>query len=110
SRYQPRWRALVVDPIARHSGSLELSTSVEYIGGHVDRLLLRPGLRAYLPVVHRGEYLSVSLGTSVYAYDGLRVAYDVGAHVLGGFVGLRVTLAPRHAPLAGIAALALRYF
>lgn len=110
SRHQPRWRTLMVDPIARHSGSLELSTSFEYIGGRVDRLLVRPGLRVYLPVVQRGEYLSLSLGTSVYAYDGARVAYDVGAHVLGGVVGLRITVAPTHAPLTTIATLELRYF
>ncbi|MBN9166070.1 MAG: hypothetical protein BGO98_49015 [Myxococcales bacterium 68-20] len=107
---QSRWRYLVVDPIARHSGSLELSASVEYIGGHIDSVLVRPGLRAYLPVAHRGEYLSVSLGTSVYAYDGLRVAYDVGAYILGGTVGVQMTVAPTHAPLAAIATLRLRYF
>lgn len=107
---QSRWRYFVVDPIARHSGSLELSTSVEYIGGHLDSFLVRPGLRAYLPVVHRGEYLSFSLGTSVYAYSGLRVAYDVGAYVLSGAVGIQMTVAPTHAPLAAIATLRLRYF
>jgi hypothetical protein len=107
---QSRWRYFVVDPIARHSGSLELSTSVEYIGGHLDGVLVRPGLRAYLPVAQRGEYLSVSLGTSVYAYQGFRVAYDVGAYVLGGTVGLQMTVAPTHAPLAAIATLRLRYF
>lgn len=109
-RSQSRWRAFVVDPFARVSGSLELSTSFEYIGGHVDRLLARPGLRAYLPLAHKGEYLSMSIGTSVYAYEGLRVAYDVGVYALAGFVGLRVTVAPTHAPLAGIATLNLRYF
>lgn len=107
---QSRWRYFVVDPIARHSGSLELSASVEYIGGHVDRLLARPGLRVYLPLAQKGEYLSMSLGTSVYAYEGFRVAYDVGAYILGGFLGLQVTVAPTHAPLAAITTLRLRYF
>lgn len=109
-RAQPRWRTFVVDPLARHSGSLELSTSFEYIGGHVDLVLVRPGVRAYLPLAHKGEYLSVSLGTSVYAYDGLRVAYDVGAYILSGIFGVQVTVAPTHAPLAGIATLRIRYF
>lgn len=109
-RSQSRWRYLVVDPIARQSGSLELSTSIEYIGGHVDRLLVRPGLRVYLPVAHRGEYLSVSLGTSAYRYDGLRVAYDVGAYILAGMLGFQVTVAPTHDPLAAIATIRLRYF
>jgi hypothetical protein len=109
-RSQSRWRYFVVDPFARVSGSLELSAAFEYIGGHVDRLLARPGLRAYLPLAQKGEYLSMSLGTSVYSYEGLRVAYDVGVYTLGGIVGLRVTVAPTHAPLAGIATLNLRYF
>jgi len=107
---QSRWRSFIVDPIARHSGSLELSASFEYIAGHVDRLLARPGLRVYLPVAHKGEYLSASFGTSVYGYDGVRVAYDVGLYLLGGFVGLQVTVAPAHAPLAGIATISLRGF
>jgi hypothetical protein len=107
---QSRWRSFLVDPIARHSGSIELAASIEYIGGHVDRLLARPGLRVYLPIVHKGEYISVSFGTSIYDYDGARVAYDAGVYLLGGFVGLQVTVAPAHAPLAGIATLSLRCF
>jgi len=109
-RSQPRWRFFVVDPFARHSGSIELSTSFEWIGGHYDGLIARPGVRVYLPVLEKGERLSASLGTSVYAADGLRVANDVGAYVLNGFLGLQVTVAPRHAPLATIATLRLRYF
>jgi hypothetical protein len=109
-RSQSRWRWFVVDPIARQSGSLELSTSFEYIGGHIDRVIPRPGLRVYLPVAQKGEYLSVSLGTSVYPYDGLRVAYDVGAYILAGTLGLQMTVAPAHAPLAAIATIRLRYF
>lgn len=109
-RSQSRWRTFVVDPIARQSGSLELSMSVEYIGGWVDRLLARPGVRVYLPVAQRGEYLSVSLGTSVYRYDGFRVAYDVGAYILGGMLGLQITLAPTNDALASIATLRIRYF
>ena len=109
-RKQSRWRFLVVDPFARVSGSLELSASFEYIAGHVDRLLARPGLRVYLPIVQKGEYLSTSLGTSVYRYEGLRVAYDVGAYILSGLFGIQVTVAPAHAPLAGIATFNIRYF
>ncbi len=109
-RKQSRWRYFVVDPFARQSGSIELSTAIEYIGGHVDTLFVRPGLRAYFPVLDKGENLSVSLGTSIYGMDGLRVAYDVGAYVLSGFVGLQITVAPTHAPLAAIATLRLRYF
>lgn len=110
NRHQSRWRAFVVDPLARHSGSIELTSSFEYIGGHVDRLLARPGLRVYLPLIQKGESLSMSLGTSTYRYDGFRVAYDVGVYILSGLIGLQVTVAPTHDPLAGIATLRLRYF
>lgn len=110
-RSQSRFRTFVVDPLARHSGSLELSTTLEYIFGDIDRLLVRPGIRTYLPVLAKGEALSVSLGTSVYSYDeGLRVAYDVGAYTFSGFLGVQLTVAPSHAPLAGIATIRLRYF
>ena len=109
-RRQSGWRTFIVDPIARQSGSIELSTSFEYIGGYVDRLLVRPGLRVYLPLVQRGEYLSASLGTSVYDYDGLRVGYDVGLYFLSGFFGVQLTVAPTHDPLATIATFRVRYF
>lgn len=109
-RSQPRWRFFVVDPFARHAGSIELSTSFEYIGGHYDGTVLRPGVRVYLPLLEKGERLSASFGTSVYDANGLRVAYDVGAYVLNGFLGLQLTVAPRHDALATIATLRLRYF
>jgi hypothetical protein len=111
NRRVSRWRWLVVDPLARHSGSIELSGTFEYIFGHVDRLLVRPGVRAYFPVAQRGEYLSVSMGTSTYAYDEkMRVAYDVGAYVLYGLFGIQATIAPDHGPLSAIGTFRIRYF
>ena len=109
-REQTRWRSFVVDPIARQSGSIELSTSFEYIAGEINAVVVRPGLRVYLPIAQRGEFLSASLGTSVYRFDGCRVAYDVGAYFLSGFVGFLVTVAPAHAPLAAIGTFRIRYF
>lgn len=106
-----RWRYFVVDPLARNSGSIELNTSFEYLWGDVNRFLARPGVRATFPILQRGEYLSVSMGTSVYQYDDTaRVAYDFGAHFLYGIFGLQATIAPSHAPLRTIATLTLRYF
>jgi hypothetical protein len=35
-----------------------------------------------VPLLHRGEYLSASVGTSVYAAGATRVAYDVGVYAL----------------------------
>lgn len=111
NRRVSRWRYLVVDPLARHSGSLELSGSIEYFWGHVDRFLFRPGVRAYFPLAQRGEYLSTSIGTSVYGYDEkLRVAYDVGAYVLFGLFGVQATIAPDHGPLMAIGTFRIRYF
>lgn len=111
NRHVSRWRFLVVDPLARHSGSIEVPLNLEYVFGHVDRLLVRPGVRAYLPLVERGEYLSASIGTSTYAYDGkMRVAYDVGAYVLYGIFGVQATIAPDHGPLMAIGTFRIRYF
>jgi hypothetical protein len=111
NRRVSRWRYLVVDPLARHSGSLELSGTFEYIFGHVDRLIVRPGVRAYFPLAQRGEYLSTSLGTSIYAYDEkVHVAYEVGAYVLYGLFGVQATVAPDHGPLTAIGTFRIRYF
>jgi hypothetical protein len=104
------WRFFVVDPLARVSGSIELSTTFEWFGGHVDSFLARPGIRLTLPVFHRGEYVAVSFGTSVYQYETARVAYDAAVWFLFGTVGVQATVAPAHAPLATIATLRLRYF
>lgn len=111
NRHVSPWRYFVVDPVARHSGSIELDTSFEYLFGNVDRMLVRPGIRATFPLAHRGEYLSASLGTSTYTYNGtLRVAYDVGVYVLFGLFGVQMTVAPGHAPLGAIGTLQIRYF
>lgn len=111
NRRTSRWRFFVVDPLARHSGSIELSGTFEYIWGFVDRMLVRPGVRAYFPIAQRGEYVSVSLGTSTYAYDDkMRVAYDFGVYTLAGLFGLQATVAPYHGPLTTIGTLRIRYF
>ena len=105
------WRFLVVDPIARHSGSLALETQLDWCGGHVDRFFARPTVKATFPLLHRGEYLSFSIGTSVYRYDDkAHVAYDAGIYTLAGFLGLNATYAPYHAPLTTIATVRIRYF
>lgn len=105
------WRWFVVDPLARHSGSLELEGTFELLFGQIDRWIVRPGVRAYLPVAQRGEYLSVSFGTSAYTYDDkLRVAYDIGAYVLYGLLGVQITVAPEHGPMSTIGTIRIRYF
>ncbi|HSO37549.1 MAG TPA: hypothetical protein VLT33_33720 [Labilithrix sp.] len=111
NRHITGWRAFVIDPLARNSGSIELNTSIEYFFGHIDRFLVRPGVRATFPLLQRGEYLSASLGTSTYVFNGVpRVAYDVGMYTLFGLFGVQVTVAPVHAPLTFISTLRIRYF
>lgn len=111
SRHVSRWRFLVADPLARHAGSIELHTTLEYVWGHVDRMIVRPGVRAYFPLHQRGEYLSASIGTSTYSYDEtMRVAYDAGIYTLFGLFGLEVTAAPANAPLTAIGTFRIRYF
>ena len=111
NRHVSRWRTFVVDPIARGSGSLEVNTTFEYFFGHIDRFIVRPGVRATFPLLQRGEYLSGSLGTSIYTYNGTpRVAYDVGAYFLYGLFGVQVTVAPEHAPLSLIGTFRIRMF
>lgn len=105
------WRFFVVDPLARVSGSIALEQHFEYIAGHVDRILVRPGVKATFPLWQRGEYLSFSIGTSVYAYDDRpRLAHDVGVYVFSGTIGLVGTIAPVHEALTTIATLRIRNF
>lgn len=106
-----RWRSFVVDPLARMSGSIALEANFEWIGGHVDRVLARPGLKATFPLLHRGEYLAFSLGTSVYTYDSNQfVAHDVGIYTLWGLFGLQGTYAPKHDIMSTLITLRIRYF
>lgn len=105
------WRFFVVDPLARMSGSIALESSFEYIGGHVDRMLARPGVKATFPLHQRGEYLAFSIGTSVYTYDSNQfVAHDVGLYTLWGMFGVQGTYAPEHAIMSTLLTLRIRYF
>lgn len=106
-----RWHFLVIDPLARNSGSISADLNLEYMWGQVNRMLVRPGVHATFPILQRGEYLSTSIGTSFYAYDDiLRVAYDVGAYCLFGLFGVQFTYAPVHEPLKTMLTFRIRYF
>ena len=87
----------MAEPLVRHSGSLELFGAPEYLAlpGASSRWGVRGGLRAYFPVLHRGEYLSVSLGTSVLRFDDeTSMAAEAGVYVLFGFLGLQLDASP----------------
>jgi hypothetical protein len=109
------WRVLVAEPLSRQSGSIEAYLSPEFIdvdGDATDKWLLRPGVRAYFPVVQRGEYVSVSVGSS---YQHLQnrgsAAFEGGVYVLYGLFGVQVTYAPLpHTPAGTIVTMRFRYF
>jgi hypothetical protein len=109
-----RWRWLVAEPIVRHSGSLELFASPEYLaldGGVAARFGVRGGLRSYLGLLGRGDNLSVSLGASYFHFrDADGIAFEAGAYVLFGGLGLVLTYAPSFDAAPWLVTLRLRYF
>ncbi|EYF03767.1 Hypothetical protein CAP_5197 [Chondromyces apiculatus DSM 436] len=108
------WRVLVAEPIVRHAGSVELYGSPAYLAGGGtlgNRWLLRAGVRAYLPILDRGEYLSMSVGgAALYHRDQAGMAYEAGLYTLFGFLGVQVS----HVPTPGLrmttVTLNVRYF
>ncbi len=107
------WRALVVEPVVRHSGSVELFAAPEWVVYRGGATLLDVGVRATFPLLHRGEYLSASLGVAHTAFDGQSaVRYEAGAYAVFGVLGVVVSVSPTPsmAPLSTTLALRLRYF
>jgi hypothetical protein len=105
------WRFLVVDPTARHTGSIELYGSPEYAHTNNDELFVRYGVRAYFPLWEKGEFLSASLGSSVAEFNGKwGAAYEAGVYGLSGLFGLQVAYSPEHAPLRVVTTLSVRFF
>ncbi|WP_437335185.1 hypothetical protein [Sorangium sp. So ce394] len=108
------WRAFVVEPLTRHAGSLELFGSPEYIarpGAFGERWIFRGGVRAYFPLLHRGDYLSCSLGGSaIYARERLGASYEAGIYTLFGALGAQVTTTPTAALRSTTITLSIRYF
>ena len=72
---------------------------------------MRGGLRSYVPLLHRGEYLSASAGGSVFTLGGKAgVGFDAGLHTFGGIFGLRVGYSPTPGLRMTTLALELRVF
>jgi hypothetical protein len=109
-----RWRWFVVEPIVRQSGSIELFASPEYLaldGGIAARFGVRGGLRSYFGLLGRGDNLSVSLGASYYHFrDAEGLAFEAGAYVLFGGLGLVLTHSPGFDAAPWLVTLRLRYF
>jgi hypothetical protein len=107
-------RAFVIEPVARHSGAVELYVSPEWAccaPGDGTSWIARGGARLYLPLVGRGEALTGSLGGSYYrASDGSGASVEMGVHMLFSMLGLTVTVSPRLTGREVIGALHIRYF
>ena len=99
NRKLSRWHAFVVEPIARHAGAIEAYLSPEVLSGTSadasQRWIVRGGLRSYVPLLQRGEYLSASAGGSVFTVGGKAgVGFDAGLHTFGGILGVRAGYSP----------------
>lgn len=89
------WRSLVVEPLTRNSGSIELHVSPGMYFEPRPTELVRTGVRATFPLMHRGEYLSTSVGGfHQWAFGENRGYAEVGLYTLLGIVGLQVAVDP----------------
>jgi hypothetical protein len=112
-RHSP-WRALVVEPMVRYNGSIEIFLHPEIFfpsGASGDPWLFRAGLRGYVPLGGFGEELAGSVGCS-YARQGAEesVTYEAGLYVFFGIVGLQVSHSPGLPGSPWAVTMALRYF
>jgi hypothetical protein len=108
------WRSLIAEPTVRHSGSIELFASPEYLsrpGSFAEHWLFRGGVRSYFPLVDKGEALSASIGASLLHFDHhLGAAWSAGIYTLYGFVGAEITYCPTPALRSTTMTLSLRVF
>ncbi len=108
------WRTLIAEPTVRHSGSIELFFSPEYLGkpgSFAERWLFRGGVRSYFPLIDKGESLSASIGASLLHFDHhVGAAWSAGVYTLYGFVGAEITYCPTPELRSTTLTLSLRMF
>ncbi len=108
------WRYLVVEPMVRQNGSIELFFTPEWVNlteKFSTNWLFRGGLRLYFPLYRYGEYLSGSLATSYYNYNGQQgLSYEGGIYIFFGILGLQASYSPDMTDTPWILTLRLRYF
>ena len=114
NRRLSHWRVLVVEPMIRYNGSIELFVHPEIFfpsGASGGPWLVRAGLRGYIPLSGFGEDLAGSVGCS-YARQGAEqsVAYEAGLYLFFGIVGLQVGHSPGLPGSPWSVTVALRYF
>jgi len=108
------WRFFVVEPMVRQNGSIELFFTPEWLNV-TDKFktnwLFRGGVRAYFPLYRRGEYLSGSVATSYYNFNGDQgISYEAGIYLFFGILGFQATYSPEMISSPWIFTLRLRYF
>jgi hypothetical protein len=108
------WRAFVVEPLVRTSGSIELFVSPEYLAldeSWSRRFGFRAGVRAHFPLLEKGDYLSVSLGAAYVRFAGRESAsYQFGAYLLFGFLGFEQSIVPALDEARWIGTFNVRFF
>ena len=108
------WRFFVVEPLVRQNGSIELFFTPEWLNITDDfktNWLFRGGVRAYVPLYRRGEYLSGSLAASYYNFNGDQgISYEAGIYLFFGILGFQATYSPEMKSSPWIFTLRLRYF
>lgn len=108
------WRAFVVEPLVRTSGSLELFVAPEYLAIDDDvsrRFGFRAGVRAHFPILEKGDYLSVSLGAAYVRFaERESASYQLGAYLLYGFLGFEQSVLPALREARFVSTFNVRFF
>lgn len=100
NKYVSHFNFFFINPVKKFSGSVELFFQPEYVPGgfkysELNKFMFKSGSRLNLPVFHKGEYLSFSIGGGYYynksksgeVIDGL--TYEAGIYSFFGMLGLK---------------------
>lgn len=99
NKYVSNFNFFHIRPNKRFSGSVETFFEPAYVPGgfknnELMKFMYKTGLRIVIPVFHRGEYLSFSIGAGYYSqktpdklYNG--ITYEAGVYSFFGMMGLK---------------------
>ena len=99
NKYVSNFSFLHIKPNKRFSGSAEIFFEPAIVPGgfkrnDLNKFSYKAGVRTVIPLFHRGEYLSFSLGAGYYRqsspaekYDG--ITYEAGVYSFFGMLGLK---------------------
>jgi hypothetical protein len=100
NKYVSNFDFFFINPVKRFSGSAEIFFQPEYVPGGfkysgLNRFMFKSGARLNLPVFHKGEYLSFSLGGGYY-YSKTKsgeliegITYEAGVYSFFGMLGVK---------------------